>query len=74
MMLHFILVMVEKRIDLVLSSQSECSACYQQTSHICYKKFYLVLCLFDLGLYVDVASMCRLHIDKNHSLRPLAYS
>ena len=37
------------------------------------QKFYLVLCLFDLDLYVDIASMYRLHIEIGHSPWPVAY-
>ena len=33
----------------------------------------LVLCLFGLDLYVDIASMYRLHIGIDHSLRHVAY-
>ena len=34
---------------------------------------FLVLGLFGLGLYVDIASMYHLHIEIDHSLRPAAY-
>ena len=34
---------------------------------------FLVLCLFDPDLYVDIASMYCLHIEIDHSLWPVAY-